>query len=91
MGQSSAWRQVETSQLGEILRRYDEDMLCVTAALETSTRPPAPKRRNQGNRGAAAGALREGAEAAQSVGDAECFFIASMAHPQAKKRPKSCS
>lgn len=36
MGESSVWREMETTQLGELLRRYDEDMLYVTAELEMS-------------------------------------------------------
>lgn len=37
MGESTIWRQMEATQLGELLRRYDEDMLYVTAELESST------------------------------------------------------
>ena len=40
MGESTIWRQMETTQLGELLRRYDADMLYVTAELESSTSWP---------------------------------------------------
>ena len=36
MGESSVWREKESLEMKELLRKYDEDMLCTTTELEKS-------------------------------------------------------